>query len=118
MGFFSGIFGANSAWDGAKYITKVSGQKFWHNGFIDKDNAIQYGKQYARQEDPMGPRNRAQDKHSLMGELIFYFQIYENSNDEKALKYIAQAMTAYIDEFPEQNAIVHFGGQTDYFSYK
>lgn len=117
MGFLSGMFGTNSPWDGAKYIEKVSGQKFWHNGFIEKDNSIQFGKEFAMQEDPLGPRIRSQDKHSLMGELIYYFQICESNGDEKALKYIARAMKKYIDDYPEQNAIVFFGGQTDYFKY-
>ena len=31
MGFFSGIFGSSSDWDGASYVAKVVGKKFWHS---------------------------------------------------------------------------------------
>jgi len=117
MGFLSGIFGKNSEWDGSHYIAKISGQKFWHKAFIDKDAAINFGVEFASEVDMLGPRIRAQDVITLMGELIYYFQICEQRSDEVALRCISKAMSRYIDDYPDQNAIVYFGGRTSYFNY-
>ena len=117
MGFFSGLFGKASEWDGSRYIEKVSGQKFWHKAFIDKDAAIDYGMRFALEVDMLGPRVRSQDVFTLMGELIYYFEICEERGDNTALRYIARSMSRYIDDYPDQNAIVYFGGKTDYFNY-
>ena len=117
MGFFSGIFGKNSQWDGSQYIEKKCGQKFWHNSFIDKDEAFKYGQEFAMEVDPLGARKRQPDMHTLMGELIYYFQICESRDDENALRIIAKVMSKYMEEFPEQMGIVYFGGQTAYYKY-
>jgi hypothetical protein len=37
MGFFSGMFGSKSEWDGSRYVENIAGTKFWHEHFIDKD---------------------------------------------------------------------------------
>lgn len=118
MGFFSGMFGANSPWDGSKYISKVCGEKFWHAGFIDKDIAIEYGREFARQIDPFGARIRPQDKHSLIGELICYFQMCEEIGDEKALRFIVKAMKVYEKENPDQHALGYFISHTNYLNYQ
>ena len=118
MGFFSGMFGKNSPWDGSKYIARISGQNFWHIGFIDKDKAIDYGLEFARTVDPAGARRRSQDKHSLIGELICYFQMCEEFGDEKALRYIANAMKVYEKENPDQHALGYFISYTNYLNYQ
>ena len=117
MGFFSGMFGTNSLWDGSKYIEKVTGQKFWHNGFIDKDNAIEYGRQFAMYIDPKGARRRPQDVNSLIGELIYYFQLCEGNGDEKALRYIATAMKKLAEDHPDPNTLGFFIAHTNYLRY-
>jgi hypothetical protein len=117
MGFLSGIFGKSSEWDGSHYIASVCGQKFWHKAFIDKDNAIEFGRRLAFEVDPMGPRIRSQDVVTLMGELIYYFNICEERHDETALRYISRAMKKYVENHPDQNAIVYFTAKTNYLIY-
>ena len=117
MGFFSGMFGTKSQWDGSKYIESKCGVKFWHNGFIDKDNAIEYGRQFAMQLDPGGARRRPQDVYSLIGELIFYFQLCQSNGDEKAVRYIARTMKIFTEEYPDKNSLGYFIAETNYLNY-
>jgi hypothetical protein len=117
MGFLSGIFGNDSPWDGSHFIETITRNKFWHKGFIDKDEAISFGQRFAMEVDPMGARLRQQDVTTLIGELIFYFQTCENAGDFDAVRSIAAAMSKYIEKYPDQNAIVYFGAKTSYFSY-
>ncbi len=97
MGFFSGIFGGSSDWDASNYVEKVTGNKFWHKGFINKDEMRQYGQEMALQTDPMGARKRPQGPDTIVGELVYLMLIAESQNDEKAQKYIARTMQYLLD---------------------
>jgi len=81
MGFFSGLFGSASEWDGSRYIEKMTGTKFWHERFIDKDEMKRHGQFIAHQIDPLGPRLRAQSQQTIIGELIFLLKTTEQQNE-------------------------------------
>jgi len=97
MGFFSSIFGSSSNWDGSQYVEKVTGNKFWHKAFINKDEMRRYGQEIAFEADPMGPRKRAQGPDTIVGELIYLMMVAESQDDETALKAIARTMKYLLD---------------------
>jgi len=92
MGFFSGIFGGSSDWDASNYVEKVTGNKFWHREFINKDEMRQYGQEMAQESDPMGPRIRAQGPYTIVGELVYLMMVAESQDDDKAQRAIAKTM--------------------------
>lgn len=92
MGFFSGMFGSKSEWDGSRYVENIAGTKFWHQHFIDKDEMKNYGQMLALELDPLGPRVREQSPATIVGELIFLLQVSEMHNDKKGANYVAKAI--------------------------
>lgn len=97
MGFFSAIFGSNSKWDGASYVEMVSGNKYWHKGFIDKDEMRRFGSDMAARMDIMGPRVRKQSPETMIHELVFLMMECERMGDTKGQKYVARAMQHALD---------------------
>lgn len=97
MGFFSSIFGSSSDWDGSRYVERVTGNKFWHAGFIDKDEMRQFGQDMAARMDIMGARVRKQGPDTMVHELVFLMMACEQAGDTQGQKYVARAMKHALD---------------------
>jgi hypothetical protein len=93
MGFLSGIFGGAADWDGANYVAKLSGSKFWHKNFIDKDQMRRAGVAIAVELDPlnMAPRE-PQSIKTIVGELIYLLETCETQNDKAGARNVARAI--------------------------
>lgn len=93
MGFFSGIFGAGSYWDGSNYVANVVNKKFWYNSFIDLDEMRNYGIRVAFQLDPLNIRkNEPQSAKTVVGELVFLFKECRAKEDKAATDSIVKAI--------------------------
>jgi len=98
MGFLSGIFGSGSEWDGAAYVDKISGNKFWHQNFIDKDEMRRFGISIAMEDDPLNSSPRApQSPKTIVGELIYLFDACLDKEDEAGAKAVARSIKHLLD---------------------
>ena len=102
MGFFSGLFGSNSQWDGSRYVEKIAGTKIWHQHFIDKDAMKVYGQRIAHEFDPFGPRLRKQSIETIVGELIFLLQETKNQNDIEGTKWVVKAINHLLEHYEDR----------------
>ena len=120
MGFLSGIFGSQSEWDGAAYVEKISGNKFWHRNFIDKDEMRRYGISIAMEDDPLNTAPRApQSPKTIVGELIYLFDTCVEREDDAGAKAVARSIKHFLDN--HQSRLSQFSdmrfisvGYTDY----
>lgn len=92
MGFFSGLFGTKSEWDGSNYVEEICGEKLWHKNFIDKDEMKRYGQEIALQDDPLGARVRIQSPLTIVGELIYLLQTCELHDDDMGCIRVSRAI--------------------------
>jgi len=91
MGFLSGIFGSGSEWDGAAYVEKISGNKFWHQNFIDKDEMRRIGISIAMEDDPLNSSPRApQSPNTMVRELSYLFAACLDNEDESGAQVVAR----------------------------
>ena len=99
MGFFSGIFGTGSYWDGSKYVANVVNNKFWYNSFIDLDEMRNYGIRVAYQLDPLNVRmNEPQSAKTVVGELVFLFKECRAKEDTAAINSIVKAIIHLLEK--------------------
>ena len=93
MGFFSALLGTGSEWDGANYVAKIAGTKFWSKNFIDKDKVRQAGIAYSFYFYPLDtsafPR---QSPMTIPGELIYLLEVCDRQGDTVGAKLVARAM--------------------------
>lgn len=103
MGFLSGIFGSGAEWDGAAYVAKVSGNKFWHRRFIDKDQMRRYGIGLAMEVDPLDTSPRGQQSpKTIVGELIYLFETCVKDQDEVGARAVAKAIQHLLTNYPNR----------------
>ncbi len=93
MGFFSSLIGASSEWDGASYVAKLAGSKFWHSNFIDKDVMRRAGVDFAFESSPLDAAIRMpQSPMTIPGELIYLLNACEHQGDTQGARKVARAM--------------------------
>lgn len=100
MGLLSGIFGSGSEWDGAAYVDKISGNKFWHQNFVDKDEMRKFGISIAMEDDPLNTSPRVpQPPKTIVGELIYLYDACLDKEDEAGAKVVARSIKHLLDNY-------------------
>jgi hypothetical protein len=107
MGFLSGIFGSNSEWDASNYVSKVAGNKFWHESFIDKDLMKDEGQRVASFLDPLGSSRREQSPDTIVGELLYLLNVCRSRGDNKGIKAVSLAIKHLMENHHEK--LIHNG---------
>jgi len=94
MGFFSALIGTSSEWDGASYVAKLAGNKFWHSNFINKDAMRQAGVDFAFESSPLDAAIKiSQSPMTIPGELMYLLKVCESQGDKNGARWAARAMS-------------------------
>ena len=99
MGFFSALIGTSSEWDGAGYVAKLAGSKFWHSNFIDKELMRRAGVDFAFESNPLDVAiTMPQSSMTIPGELIYLLKVCESQGDKKGARWVARAMSDLLEK--------------------